>query len=90
MTPPWLAPTAARLRCSWCGKTPCPRTPPHLPTKTPGEPPPCPSCGGVDFWTSAHGVTLCRRCHPPDPNVDPDARASHQLAAGAREKRERG
>jgi hypothetical protein len=25
----------------------------------------CRCCSGSDFWTSVHGVTICRRCHPP-------------------------
>ncbi|KAA0249821.1 MAG: hypothetical protein EDX89_23530 [Acidobacteria bacterium] len=24
----------------------------------------CPVCRSTEFWTSAHGVTVCRRCHP--------------------------
>ncbi|MGA3172940.1 MAG: hypothetical protein ABSE25_00765 [Syntrophorhabdales bacterium] len=25
----------------------------------------CHACKGTDFWTSVHGVVVCRRCHPP-------------------------
>jgi hypothetical protein len=25
----------------------------------------CYSCRGADFWTSIHGVKVCRLCHPP-------------------------
>ena len=33
-------------------------------------PPRCFNCKGQDLWRSRHGVTVCRRCHPPAPGAE--------------------
>ncbi len=30
----------------------------------------CYWCWGTDFWHSLHGLSICRRCHPPAPGVE--------------------
>lgn len=32
--------------------------------------PKCFACGGREWWKSVHGVTVCRRCHPPAPRAE--------------------
>jgi hypothetical protein len=44
-------------------------TPKPLPERWPTGGP-CRCCGGMDFWTSVYGLSVCRRCHPPAPGAE--------------------
>lgn len=30
----------------------------------------CRACSGSDYWQSVHGLTICRKCHPPAPSAE--------------------
>lgn len=41
-----------------------------VPTATASPVRTCYACKGVDHWLSIHGLTICRKCHPPAPGAE--------------------